>query len=84
MEDEAGNYIFPGLEKGYSLFVYREYGVGESDHKGRNYAVGIASNMGPGDKTRPTGLPAALPSPAVPRSIPPAAARPAPPPAIYF
>ena len=50
VEDEAGNYIFPGLEKGYSLFVYREYGVGEPDHKGRNYALGIVSNMGPGEE----------------------------------
>ena len=50
VEDEAGNYIFPGLEKGYSLFVYREYGVGEPDHKGRNYAMGIVSNMGPGEE----------------------------------
>ena len=50
VEDEAGNYTFPGLEKGYSLFVYREYGVGEPDHKGRNYAMGIVSNMGPGEE----------------------------------
>lgn len=50
VEDEAGNYTFPGLEKGYSLFVYREYGVGEPDHKGRDYAVGIVSNMGPGEE----------------------------------
>lgn len=50
VEDEAGGYTFPGLEKGYSLFVYRKYGAGEPDHKGRDYAMGIASNMAPGEE----------------------------------
>lgn len=50
VEDEAGGYTFPGLEKGYSLFVYREYGNGEPDHKGLDYAIGIASNMAPGEE----------------------------------
>lgn len=50
VEDKAGNYTFPGMEKGYSLFIYRKYGVGEPDHKGRDYAVGITSNMAPGEE----------------------------------
>lgn len=50
VKDEAGNYTFPGLEKGYSLFVYREYGAGEPDHTGRDYAMGVASNMAPGEE----------------------------------
>lgn len=52
VEDEAGNHTFPGLEKGYSLFVYRKY-IGDPDSKDRNaldYAVGIESNMGPGEE----------------------------------
>ena len=50
VEDEAGNYTFPGLEKGYSLFIYRKYGNEDPDHKGLDYAIGIASDMAPGEE----------------------------------
>lgn len=50
VEDEAGNYTFPGLEQGYSLFVHRFYEEG-SDHGGSDYSVGITSNMAPGEET---------------------------------
>lgn len=50
VEDEVGNYTFPGMEKGYSLFIYREHNNGDPDHEGRDYAVGIASNMAPGEE----------------------------------
>lgn len=52
VEDEAGGYTFPGLEKGYSLFIHRKY-IGDPDSKDRNdldYAVAVESNMGPGDE----------------------------------
>lgn len=51
VKDGAGKYTFPGLEKGFSLFVYREYSEDASDHKGLDYAVGVASNMAPGEET---------------------------------
>lgn len=47
VEDEAGNYTFPGL-KGYSLFFYRKY---REDQEGGYTAVGVASNMAPGEET---------------------------------
>lgn len=52
VEDDAGGYTFPGLEKGYSLFIHRRY-IGDPDSKDRNdldYAVAVESNMGPGDE----------------------------------
>ena len=51
VEDGAGSYTFPGLEQGYSLFVYREPVAEEPDHKGRDYAVGVVSNMAPGEQS---------------------------------
>lgn len=48
-EDGDGNYTFPGIEKGYSLFIYRTYQDG-TDHKGLDYAVGVVSNMAPGEE----------------------------------
>lgn len=42
VEDEAGNYTFPGMEKGYSLF----YVDTEEDH---GHCIKMVSNMGPHD-----------------------------------
>lgn len=50
VEDEAGNYTFPGIEKGYSLFIYRRYDVEHPGYQGGNYSVGVASNMAPGEE----------------------------------
>lgn len=50
VEDEAGNYIFPGIDKGYSLFICRRYDLDAPGYRGLNYSVGIVSNMGPGEE----------------------------------
>ena len=41
VEDEVGNYIFPGLEGGYSLFYV------EGEDEARDHYTAIISNMGP-------------------------------------
>lgn len=46
VEDEAGNYSFPGMEEGYSLFIYQKYG-----QEGGDRTVGVVSNMAPGEET---------------------------------
>lgn len=51
VEDEVGNYTFPGIEKGYSLFIYRKYDPEHSGYQDRNYSVGVVSNMAPGEET---------------------------------
>lgn len=51
VEDEVGNYTFPGIEKGYSLFVHRIYDLDDPGHQGLNYSVGVVSNMAPGEET---------------------------------
>lgn len=42
-EDEAGNYTFPGVERGYSLFVIRK----EEEH---GSCVSVQSDMAPGEE----------------------------------
>ena len=51
VEDGAGSYTFPGLEQGYGLFVYRESVAEAPDREGRDYAVGVVSNMAPGEQS---------------------------------
>lgn len=51
VEDEVGNYTFPGIEKGYSLFIYRKYDPEHPGYQDRNYSVGVVSNMAPGEET---------------------------------
>ncbi len=51
VKDEVGNYTFPGIEKGYDLFIYREYDPEHPGYQGRNYSVGVSSNMAPGEET---------------------------------
>lgn len=46
-KDEAWNFTFPGIEKGFSLFFYREdYGEDRTDAH-----LGVVSNMAPGEET---------------------------------
>ncbi len=51
VEDEVGNFTFPGIRKGYSLFVYREYDPEHPGYQGGNCSVGVVSNMAPGAET---------------------------------
>lgn len=46
VEDGEEGLVFPGMEEGYRLFVYRDYEDG--GREGLNYAVAVASDMAPG------------------------------------